>query len=106
MRCLTEVSLDEYRRVREQLFDTNMKLIETEALFKNRQAELECTRSRSGPGAVAPEADQGRAPQRPGDRFADEGNRASSSAKSTWPTIERGPEAIRRWSIRGGSWRP
>jgi capsular exopolysaccharide synthesis family protein len=35
-----QVTLEEYRQVREQLFATNMKLIETEALFKNRQAEI------------------------------------------------------------------
>ena len=33
-------SLEEYRQVRAQLFDTTMKLIETEALYKNRKAEI------------------------------------------------------------------
>ena len=36
-----QASLDEYRTVREQRFETNMKLIEAEALFKNRKAEIE-----------------------------------------------------------------
>jgi capsular exopolysaccharide synthesis family protein len=35
------VSVDEYKRVREQLFSTNMDLIEAEAVLKNRQAEID-----------------------------------------------------------------
>jgi hypothetical protein len=38
------VSFDQYRHVRDQLFALNMQLIETEALFEERQAEME-TRS-------------------------------------------------------------
>jgi len=35
------VSVDEYKRVREQLFSTKMDLIEAEAVLKNRQAEID-----------------------------------------------------------------
>jgi capsular exopolysaccharide synthesis family protein len=34
------VSINEYRRVRDQLFNTNMQLIEAEILFKTRQDEI------------------------------------------------------------------
>ncbi len=47
---LGRVTLDEYKQVREELFRTNMKLIETEALFKNREDEV-----KAGNAGVDPE---------------------------------------------------
>jgi len=46
-------SLDEYRQVRERLFETNLKLMETEALFKNRTAELEALEAELDPQVLA-----------------------------------------------------
>jgi succinoglycan biosynthesis transport protein ExoP len=37
----SRVSVDEYRRVREQLFQTNMDMIEAEALLKSRLSEID-----------------------------------------------------------------
>ena len=48
-----QASLDEYRQVRGQLFETNMKLIETEALFKNRKAELSAREAGVDPELLA-----------------------------------------------------
>ena len=48
-----QASLDEYRQVRGQLFEANMKLIETEALFKNRKAELSAREAGADPELLA-----------------------------------------------------
>jgi polysaccharide biosynthesis transport protein len=48
-----KASLDEYRQVRGQLFDTNMKLIETEALFRNRKAEISAREAGVDPEQLA-----------------------------------------------------
>jgi hypothetical protein len=46
------VSIDEYNRVREQLFATNMDLIEAEARLKNQQAEQEARVAGMDPEAL------------------------------------------------------
>jgi len=48
-----QASIDEYRHVRGQLFETNMKLIETEALFTNRKAELSAREAGADPELLA-----------------------------------------------------
>jgi RNA polymerase sigma factor (sigma-70 family) len=42
------IQVDEYRRVREQLFQINLRLIETESLLEDRQAEVEARRAEVG----------------------------------------------------------
>jgi capsular exopolysaccharide synthesis family protein len=48
-----QASLDEYRQVRGQLFETNMKLIELEAQFRNRKAELSAAEAGVDPELLA-----------------------------------------------------
>ncbi len=48
-----QASLDEYRQVRARLFDTNMKLIETEALYKHQEAEIKARNPGDDPELMA-----------------------------------------------------
>jgi hypothetical protein len=47
------VTIDEYRQIRQRLFDTNLKLIETEALLKKRQDELSARTAGADPELLA-----------------------------------------------------
>jgi hypothetical protein len=53
------VTIDEYRQIRQRLFDTNLKLIETEALLKRRQDELRASEARVDPELLAQRRIQG-----------------------------------------------
>ena len=48
-----QASLDEYRLVRGHLFEINLKLLETEALFKHRKAELSAREAEVAPELLA-----------------------------------------------------
>ena len=48
-----QASLDEYRQVRGHLFEINLKLLETEALFQHRKAELSAREAEMAPELLA-----------------------------------------------------
>jgi hypothetical protein len=49
----TGVTIDEYRQIRQRLFETNLKLIETEALLKRREDEVLASNAGTDPELLA-----------------------------------------------------